>query len=183
VVAALAAAGLPVDEFLFAGFLPARRGARQRALERLRAEPRTIILYEAPHRLAESLEDAAAILGDRPAVVARELTKLHEEFVRGTLLSLAAQFAAQPPRGEITLLIGPASLMEVLPVHPEGGKAAPLHGEPDRAQPPGAFPAASLPDRVELLIREQGFDRKSALKQAARERGLSRREAYKLLHT
>src|ERR1700745_4210368 len=84
-LAALSASGLPSHEFLFVGFLPARTGERQRALERLRIEDRTLIFYEAPHRVAETAADAFAILGDRPACIAREVTKLHEEFLRGKL--------------------------------------------------------------------------------------------------
>jgi 16S rRNA (cytidine1402-2'-O)-methyltransferase len=170
VMAALAAAGLPCEEFLFAGFLPARRGPRRKALERLRAEPRTIAFYEAPHRLADTLEDAATILGDRRAVVARELTKVYEEFARGTIRELAARFAANPARGEITLLIGPAPAEAPLPSSSNPGASV-------------SPPAELLQDRVEQLIRAQGLDRKAALKQAARELGLSRRDAYKLLHT
>src|ERR1700676_2806878 len=84
-VAALAASGLPTEEFLFVGFLPSRAGARRKALDSLKAEPRTLVLYEAPHRLVETLTDAADVMGPRPAVVAREITKLHEEFLRGNL--------------------------------------------------------------------------------------------------
>src|SRR5499427_860415 len=84
-LAALSASGLPNDEFLFAGFLPARSAERRRALERLRIEDRTIIFYEAPHRIEETLGDARQILGDRPACLAREVTKVHEEFRRGPL--------------------------------------------------------------------------------------------------
>jgi 16S rRNA (cytidine1402-2'-O)-methyltransferase len=84
-IAALAASGLPTEEFLFVGFLPSRAGARRKALDALKAEPRVIVLYEAPHRLVETLADAAEILGARPAVVAREITKIHEEFLRGNL--------------------------------------------------------------------------------------------------
>ena len=105
-LAALSASGLPNEEFLFAGFLPARSGERRRALERLRIEDRTIIFYEAPHRIEETLADAHEILGDRPACLAREVTKLHEEFRRGTLAELVASLADKPARGEITLLIG-----------------------------------------------------------------------------
>lgn len=118
-----------------------------------------MVFYEAPHRLADTLADAAEVLGARPAVVARELTKVHEEFARGTLAELAARYREKPPRGEITLLIGP--------------------GEPG-AVTQGA-PEMSLAARVEQLGREQGLDRKAALKQAARERGLNKREAYKQL--
>src|SRR6202163_4615256 len=106
-VAALAASGLPSDEFLFVGFLPPRAGARRKKLDALKAEPRAIVLYEAPHRLVETLADAAEILGPRTAVVAREITKIHEEFLRGNLNELRDAARQRAPRGEITLLIGP----------------------------------------------------------------------------
>ncbi len=164
ILAALAASGLPCDEFLFGGFLPARRTERRRALERLRAEKRTMVLFEAPHRLAASLEDAAEILGPRPAAVGRELTKLYEQFSRGTLAELAAEFASAPARGEITLVIGP----------PEAPRTP-------NAQRESATAAAPLGERVEQLMRDQSVTRNAALKLAARERGLSRREAYQQL--
>ena len=156
-LAALAAAGLPNEEFLFIGFLPQRTGERRRALEHLRIEERTMIFYEAPHRVAESIADAREILGDRPACVAREVTKLHEEFLRGRLSQLAESLAARPARGEITLVVGPL----------EPSASA---GQADATQ--------SLSDRVEELIRQAKLDRKEALKLAARERGLTRRAAY-----
>src|SRR6266853_3220735 len=105
-LAALSASGLPNEEFLFVGFLPARSGERRRALERLRIEDRTIILYEAPHRVAECVADAREVLGNRSACIAREVTKMHEEFRRGKLSELAASLEERPARGEITLLIG-----------------------------------------------------------------------------
>jgi 16S rRNA (cytidine1402-2'-O)-methyltransferase len=157
-VAALAASGMPTEEFLFVGFLPSRAGARRKKLDALKSEPRAIVLYEAPHRLLETLSDAADILGSRPAVVAREVTKIHEEFLRGSLAELRDAARKRAPRGEITLLIGPA-----------------VEGE---AQ---TVPAVSLKRRVEQLEAESGLDRKAALKQAARERGLGKREAYKQL--
>src|SRR5947208_8423224 len=107
-LAALSASGLPNEEFLFVGFLPARTGERRRALERLRIEDRTLILYEAPHRVAETIADAHEILGDRPACLAREVTKIHEEFRRATLSELSSSLEEKPVRGEITLLIGAA---------------------------------------------------------------------------
>jgi len=108
-LAALSLAGLPSDKFLFAGFLPSRSGERRTALESLASIPATLILFEAPQRLAESLADMAAVLGDRPAVIARELTKLHEEARRGLLAGLAEHYAQAPaPKGEVTLVIGPA---------------------------------------------------------------------------
>jgi len=160
-LAALSASGLPNEEFLFAGFLPARSGERRRALERLRIEDRTIIFYEAPHRIEETLIDAHQILGDRPACLAREVTKIHEEFRRGSLAELAASLTDKPARGEITLLIGPV---------PANGKSA----HRDTSQ--------SLADRVEELMRQAKLDRKEALKLAAKEHGMTKRAAYHELH-
>src|ERR1700681_1340938 len=157
-VAALAASGMPTEEFLFVGFLPSRAGARRKKLDALKSEPRALVLYEAPHRLAETLSDAADILGSRHAVVAREVTKIHEEFLRGSLVELRDAARQRAPRGEITLLIGPA-----------------VEGEVQAIQ------AVSIRQRVEQLEAESGLDRKAALKQAARERGLGKREAYKQL--
>ena len=161
-VAALAASGMPIDEFVFAGFLPARATARRKALRALAGEPRTLAFYEAPHRLLDALEDALEILGNRPAVIAREITKIHEEFLRGHLEDLVAAARKKPPRGEITLLVGPAD-GEI--THSTSGGT-------------GAIPLAR---RVEEIVKERGCDLKAALKQAARERGLSHREAYKQL--
>jgi len=156
-LASLSASGLPAEEFLFVGFLPARSGERRRTLERLRIEDRTIILYEAPHRVAECVSDAGGILGDRPACLAREVTKLHEEFLRGKLSEIAASLAERPPRGEITLLIGPAQAAEARS---------------------GADSAQSLAARVDELMHQAKLDRREALKLAAKERGLTRRAAY-----
>jgi 16S rRNA (cytidine1402-2'-O)-methyltransferase len=104
--AALAVSGLPAVPHFFAGFLPARAGERRRALEELRGRKETLVWFEAPHRLLESLEDAAEVLGPRRGCVARELTKLHEEVVRGTLPELAATFRARGAgRGEITVVV------------------------------------------------------------------------------
>ena len=160
-LAALSASGLPNEEFLFAGFLPARTGERHRALERLRIEDRTIIFYEAPHRIEETLAAAYEVLGNRPACIAREVTKLHEEFRRGTLSELCASLSEKPARGEITLLIGA--------VPPEDRAA-----QRDTSQ--------SLAERVDELIRQAKLDRKEALKLAAKERGITKRAAYQELH-
>jgi 16S rRNA (cytidine1402-2'-O)-methyltransferase len=125
-------------------------------LERLRIEDRTLILYEAPHRIAECVSDAREILGDRPACLAREITKVHEEFRRGLLSEIEESLRQRPAKGEITLLIGP-------------GEAA-AGGAVDSSQ--------GLAERVEELMRQAKLDRKEALKLAAKERGLTRREAY-----
>jgi 16S rRNA (cytidine1402-2'-O)-methyltransferase len=106
-VAALSASGLPSDRFLFAGFLPAKAGERRRAIDELRPVPATLVLYEAPHRLGEALAALAEGMGDRPAAVARELTKLHEEIRRGTLSTLAIHYSAEPVRGEVAIVIAP----------------------------------------------------------------------------
>jgi 16S rRNA (cytidine1402-2'-O)-methyltransferase len=106
-LAALASAGLPTDTFLFAGFLPAKAGARRARLAELAAVPATLVLFEAPQRLGDSLSDMAEVLGARDAAVARELTKLHEEVQRGTPADLAEWAAETRPKGEMVVLVGP----------------------------------------------------------------------------
>ena len=163
-VAALSASGLPSDEFLFAGFLPARGGGRRAKLEALRSIDTTLIFYEAPHRIAATLRDAADILGNRQAVVARELTKLHEEFARGRLDELADNFSDRnKARGEIVLLIAGAQSANDLDER---------LGTASTSQ--------ALADRVNKLEGE-GLNEKAALKKAARELGLKRDEAYRLM--
>ena len=107
ILASLAAAGIATDAFLFAGFLPPKQKARRTRLEELASVPATLVLFEAPSRLAESLDDIAAVLGDREAAVARELTKLYEEVRRGTPAELSQWAAASAPKGEMVILIGP----------------------------------------------------------------------------
>ena len=158
-IAALVAAGLPTDEFFFGGFLPARSSARRTRLNELRAVPGTLIFYEAPHRLAASLKDAYEVLGEREAVVARELTKLHEELRRGRLSELAEHYATVEPRGEIVLLIDRTVL--------------------DQAPATDSSPT-SVSDLV-ARFEAEGLERRAALKKAARELGLSRAEAYRRL--
>jgi 16S rRNA (cytidine1402-2'-O)-methyltransferase len=155
VEAALAASGLPTDAFRFGGFLPPKTVKRRKTLEALAAEDATLIFYEAPHRIVETLEDVFAELGDRPVVVARELTKLHEEFLRGTASEVLDVLRGRSKvQGEITLLIGK-----------------------------GPTPVATdqtLGERVAELISD-GVPRMDAIKQAARERGLPKRDAYRML--
>ena len=165
-VAALSASGLPSDRFLFAGFLPPRASARRARLEELRAIQTTLIFYEAPHRIATALRDAVDVLGNRQAVVARELTKLHEEFVRGKLCELAEHFSDRNrARGEIVLLV--AGLKSGSDIDP-GSETMPT--------------SQALAERVNTLEHE-GLDEKAALKKAARELGLKRDEAYRLMLT
>jgi 16S rRNA (cytidine1402-2'-O)-methyltransferase len=156
-ITALIAAGLPTDEFFFAGFLPARANARRTRLSELQSVPGTLIFYEAPHRLAEALKDAYEILGEREAVVARELTKLHEEIRRGRLSELTAAYAEKTDiRGEIVVLIDRNVI----------GAAATQTAS-----------VATLVNQYE----QDGLDHRAALKKAARELGLSRAEAYRKL--
>ena len=159
-LASLSGSGMPTEEFLFVGFLPARSGERRRALERLRIEERTIILYQAPHRVAECVGDALEILGDRSACLAREVTKLHEEFLRGKLSEVLASLEERDIRGEITLILGPPNATEVI------------------AQ---AHSSKTLAARVQELMHQANLDRREALKLAAKERGLTRRAAYNQL--
>jgi 16S rRNA (cytidine1402-2'-O)-methyltransferase len=164
-LAALVASGLPTDSFRFSGFLPAKRGERRAALEAIKASPRTQVFYEAPHRLVESLSDVVEVLGkDRHVVIAREVTKLHEEFLRdragevlGTLKSREAV------KGEITLLIGKA----------EGEEG---HGAADASSA-----RVSVRRRLEQIMTEERLDEKAALKKVAKERGISKSEVYREL--
>jgi 16S rRNA (cytidine1402-2'-O)-methyltransferase len=157
-VLALTLSGLPPHPFIFVGFLPARTGPRQTALAKLaNAEAAglsaTIVLYEAPHRLAETLADAAAILGDRPAAVCRELTKHFEEIRRETLAGLAAHYAQTAPRGEITLVIGPAIL-------------EPMSEEALTATLAGALAQMSLKDAVDAVTAATGLPRRQVYAKA-----------------
>ena len=162
-VSALVASGLPSDQFFFAGFLPARAGARRAKLDELSAIPATLVFYEAPHRITATLADALDVLGNRPAAVARELTKLHEEIARGSLRELAQRLGTSSPvRGEMVLLISGA-----------GADEAPATGDSEPA-------SSRLIERVSELERE-GLEAKAALKQAARELGMKRDEAYRLV--
>lgn len=158
VIAALSASGLPPDEFHFSGFVLPKSGQRRRAFEELRESKVTTIFYEAPHRILESLADIEAVLGpDRPVVVARELTKLHEEFVRGTAAEVRKVFESRGSiKGEITLLIGPA---------------------------PDQLPAAAGPDDLRAQVdalASGGMSKMDAIKEVARKYGLPKREVYKL---
>lgn len=133
---ALAVSGLPTDQFQFAGFLPAKPVARRKRIEDLMGCPGTLILFESPSRLTETLDDFAAIAGHRPAVVARELTKLHEEIARGTLAELAVWAKTATIKGEIVLLVGQGLAVEVTDPEIEAALTAllPGHSVRDAAQ-------------------------------------------------
>lgn len=157
-VAALAASGMPVEKFRFLGFLPRRKGERRKALAELKAATKTLVFYEAPHRLLDMLKDVREILGDREAVVAREVTKVHEEFMRGTLSQLLGRLQKKPVRGEITVLVG-------MPLEAEGE----------------ARSALAIQEEIERVMSERKLDERAALKAVARARGISRSEAYRRL--
>ena len=160
-ITALSTSGIPTDQFLFAGFLPARTGARRAKLDELREIPATLVFYEAPHRIGATLTDAMDVLGNRDAVIARELTKLHEEFARGSLSELVDRFSrSEAARGEMVLIISG-----------HGGSVASSETTSREAQ---------LRKRIDELQHE-GLDQKTALKQAAKELGLKRDEAYRVV--
>jgi 16S rRNA (cytidine1402-2'-O)-methyltransferase len=158
-LAALVASGLPTDSFRFSGFLPAKQGQRRDVLESIRDSPRTQVFYEAPHRIREAMEDVVAVLSpDRPVVLAREVTKLHEEFLRGRAEEVLQLLKSRELKGEITLLIGKAEA--------------------------GSRPAAasdSVRQRFDQIVAQEKLDEKAALKKVARELGLSRSQAYREL--
>lgn len=168
-IAALSIAGLPTDRFCFEGFLPARRAARRARLDELALEPRTLVLYEAPHRIRETLEDCAARLGGtRRAAVAREMTKVHETVYRGALDELAARAAREPQleRGEIVLVIAGAEAPGAADSGPDGhGGAldrvlAPLLAELPLKQ------AAHLAARIAAVRDNEAYKRALELKEA-----------------
>ena len=154
-MAAVSASGLPTDAFVFEGFVPARRTQRRKKLESLKDETRTVILYEAPHRIADCLKDLLEIFGDRRAVLARELTKMHEEILRGRLSDIINGTQGRVLKGEITIVV-------------EGMKEKPP--EPT---------VLSLADHVEKLVREEGISKKEAIAKVAELRNVPKKVVYK----
>jgi 16S rRNA (cytidine1402-2'-O)-methyltransferase len=155
-IGALSASGLPTDSFFFGGFLPARRTQRRKLLEEMKNSPATLVFYEAPHRIAEALNDIAEVLGIREVTLARELTKIHEEFLVGEASQLQEALAKRPPlKGEITLMIAK-----------------------------GEAPSADLTPMEAAFdqLLEAGVARMDAMKTLARDRGLSKREVYQRLN-
>jgi 16S rRNA (cytidine1402-2'-O)-methyltransferase len=156
VLAALSASGLPTDSFLFQGFLPSKKAQRRKVLEDLKTSPATLVFFETPHRILETLQDIAETLGPRAVVLARELTKIHEEFLRGTPVELGETLGKrQSVKGEIVLMIGKSQTREV--------------------------DTTPLDAAVEKLV-QIGISRMDAIKTVARQRGLSKREVYKRLN-
>jgi 16S rRNA (cytidine1402-2'-O)-methyltransferase len=160
-LASLVASGLATDSFRFSGFLPPRQSKRRQVLDSIRNSPRTQIFYEAPHRIRECLEDVVEIMGpDRRLVIAREVTKLHEEFLRGRAADLLELVTKRELKGEITLLIAKAD---------------------DTAASASVADKNRIQDRFNQILAEQKLDEKTALKKLANEMGLSRSEAYREL--
>ncbi|HTS36692.1 MAG TPA: 16S rRNA (cytidine(1402)-2'-O)-methyltransferase [Candidatus Solibacter sp.] len=170
-LAALVASGLATDSFRFNGFLPAKRGERQAVLEELRNSPCTQVFYEAPHRLVEALADLVEVLGPgRDVVVAREVTKIHEEFLRGGASEILEKLKSREAvKGEITLLIGKA----------EEKNAS--SGADTACSEQGGGVRPSVRERMQQIIAEEQIDEKAALKKVAKERGISKSEAYREL--
>jgi len=156
-VAAAIASGSPVDSVFFGGFLPSKKGDRRRRLEELALIPATLVFYESPHRIEKSLADCLDILGDRRAVIARELTKVHEQFIRGTLAELCETVRLSPIKGELVLVF----------------ERALKRGDASKT-------ALNISELVSKLESE-GFDRKAAIKKAAKDRGIGKSEAYREL--
>jgi 16S rRNA (cytidine1402-2'-O)-methyltransferase len=155
ILAALTASGLPTDAFHFGGFLPAKSSQRRKTLESVRDFDSSVVFYETPHRILEALEDVTAVRGERPIVLTRELTKIHEEFLRGTAREVLEKLRERPSiKGEMTLVIGK----------------------------PVAVAASDIPipEAVNALIRD-GMPRMEAMKTVARERGISKRDVYAAL--
>ncbi len=160
-ITALTVAGLPTDRVVFEGFLPVRGAPRRCRLAALQHEPRTIVLFEAPHRLDRTLADLCSVLADRPAVLARELTKRFEEIRRGTLASLAEAVAAQGVRGEIALVIGGAPEADE-----DAGSSADLDARIARALEAAAAAGGSVRDAVDRVASEVGGRRREIYRRA-----------------
>lgn len=153
--------GLPTDSIFFGGFLPSKKTERQKRFREVEKIPATLIFYESPHRLEKSLADCLEVLGNRRAVVARELTKLHEEIIDGNLEELIERFGGKETKGEIVLVIDRTEIQSSKSKVQNSKSLSDLFSE----------------------FEEQGFDRKIALKKAAKEFGVSRSEAYRILQT
>lgn len=176
-LAALSASGLETDSFYFGGFLPRKRSERARLLATLAPLPCTIIFYEAPHRILETLADLEAAMPSRQVVIARELTKLHEEFLRGTARELREQLERRGSiKGEITLLAGRPREGASPAAAPCEGRKGERSGGPQR--PPDAH---QIRGELARLQQQEGLSRMEAIKRLARSLGLGKREIYRLI--
>lgn len=153
-IAALSISGLPTDAFVFEGFLPARKPARQKRLQELSSERRTIILFETPRRVTSTLEDISEVFGDRRIVLTRELTKMFEEVIRDTVTGVIEKIKGRGLKGEITIII-------------------------DGARREATTETADLKPYLEMLMKQEGFTLKDAVSKASKDLNLSRNKAYK----
>lgn len=155
-LSALVASGLPTARFVFEGFLPRKGKERKAILEELKNESRTVIFYEAPHRVVTTLKDLFKALGDRKLVIAREITKKHEEFIQGTLSFMLDYYNNVEPKGEFTIILAPAEPLSAMAEEPSLDQAM-----------------------AEVLgLEETGLDRKTAIKEVAKKFGFPKREVY-----
>ena len=161
-ISALTASGLPTRRFAFEAFLPSEKKERQAVLAEMARETRTMVVYEAPHRLVRTLAELLEALGDRPVTVCRELTKKHETFFRTTFSEALAYYEANEPRGECVLVIAGRSREEI------------------RAEEIAAFEEITVEEHLQRYL-DEGMDKKAAMKAVAADRGVSRREIYQAL--
>ncbi|MBR0154167.1 MAG: 16S rRNA (cytidine(1402)-2'-O)-methyltransferase [Lachnospiraceae bacterium] len=161
-ITALTASGLPTRRFAFEAFLPSEKKERQAVLAEMARETRTMVVYEAPHRLVRTLAELLEALGDRPVTVCRELTKKHETFFRTTFSEALAYYEANEPRGECVLVIAGRSREEI------------------RAEEIAAFEEITVEEHLQRYL-DEGMDKKAAMKAVAADRGVSRREIYQAL--
>ena len=161
-ITALTASGLPTRRFAFEAFLPSEKKERQAVLAEMALETRTMVVYEAPHRLVRTLAELLEALGDRPVTVCRELTKKHETFFRTTFSEALAYYEANEPRGECVLVIAGRSREEI------------------RAEEIAAFEEITVEEHLQRYL-DEGMDKKAAMKAVAADRGVSRREIYQAL--
>jgi len=154
-IAALSVSGLPTDRFVFEGFLPSKHTARMKRLIELAKEERTLIFYEAPHRIMQALEDMQTVLGDRKAVLTRELTKVHEQVLRGRIPDVRRQLEAGSMKGEFTIIVeAAASGADRVNISPE--------------------------EYLKNLILHRGLPKKEAIAVAAHDLGMPKKEIYKI---
>ena len=159
-IAGLVISGMPTGRFVFEGFLPMNKRSRRERLEFLKNETRTIVLYEAPHKLLYTLKDILQYLGNRKIALARELTKLHEEVIRCTVEEAVEKYSLEPPRGEYVLIIEAADEMQI------------------KEEKEKAWEQMSIREHVDMYVNA-GMGKKEAMKKAAEDRGLSKRDIYK----
>ena len=161
-VTALTLSGLSTRRFCFEAFLPSEKKERAEVLEELKTETRTTILYEAPHRLVRTLKELVEVLGDRRVTICRELTKKHETAFQTTLTAAVAYYEANDPKGECVIVMEGRSRQEM------------------KEEAQKSWEEMSIPDHV-AMYEQQGMDRKEAMKRAAKDRGMSKREVYAAL--